>query len=702
MSERFAILSWLGQSLAIGGGLLMLAVVLMAVVRQPVRRRMIGAAAVRIALLAPLLALGPKWLLIPVPESQPAQLVGDASEKRSESRFSEASPTSQPANDAGVGELAFIFVPSPTEPSASQPPAVAAPAVEVPAPVAPPAQRETPRPISWKDAVLIGYSLIAAGFFARWLLAQIALVRVIRRSRPAGRELSQLFDSVARAAGVSPELRVVPNVQGPVCCGLWRPVVLLPQRLAESGDEESLRWIFAHELAHLRRGDAWTAFWFGLAEALYFALPWFWWLKRQVRLCQEFVADAEAADQTRAEEYAAFLVNLSRSPRGGRRLATASGVLGSPSELYRRIKMLLQDSKRVERSCPRRWSLLAVSGLLSLAVILSGVGVARYAVAKPDEPKAKDDKKADKQDKAKPEKEPEEKFVKPPKGKFREFVPQDGNFNPEDLQKHLEKMMEDLQQQLQQGGFQGFQGFQNMQPGQWVPLQRFGNRGFAFGNQGSGRLGVNVEKPSAALVEQLDLPKDQGLVLSEVKGDSPAAKAGLRTNDILLELNGKPVTSDPQELRKLVGDMKADSSIDAVVLRKGKREAVKGIKLPEAKAEGENPFGNGFRFNGNFMPPQGFAPQGQPFQFPNLNNAFNAPAGKGLSVQIANDMFTVHSRDESMDITVGGKIEDGKTVVNSVKVNEGNEHHSYDKIQNVPTKYRDKVNELMKNVVISK
>src|SRR5262249_22865138 len=181
-----------------------------------------------------------------------------------------------------------------------------------------------------------GLGVIALGSLARGLIAQLARMRVIRRSRPAGRELRRLFESVAGPAGFMPELRVVPNVRGPVCCGLWRPVVLLPQRLAEASDEESLRWIFAHELAHLRRGDAWTAFWFGLAESLYFALPWFWWLKRQVRLCQEYVADAEAAADARAEEYAAFLVNLSRSPRGGRRLAAASGVLGSPSELYRR------------------------------------------------------------------------------------------------------------------------------------------------------------------------------------------------------------------------------------------------------------------------------------------------------------------------------------------------------------------------------
>src|SRR5947209_14810400 len=104
---------WLAQSLAVGGGLLFLATCLMALVRQPVRRRMIGAAAVRIALLVPLFALAPKWLLIPVKEA-PAAVVGDASEKRQSGRFSAASPTAAAVEQPGGYDL--VFVPARTEP----------------------------------------------------------------------------------------------------------------------------------------------------------------------------------------------------------------------------------------------------------------------------------------------------------------------------------------------------------------------------------------------------------------------------------------------------------------------------------------------------------------------------------------------------------------------------------------------------------
>src|SRR5207244_13124744 len=56
---------------------------------------------------------------------------------------------------------------------------------------------------------------------------------------------------------------------------------------------------------------------------------------------------------------------------------------------------------------------------------------------------------------------------------------------------------------------------------------------------GDMRLGIHVDKPSATLTDQLDLPKGQGLVIAQVVTDSAAAKAGLKANDILLEVDGK-------------------------------------------------------------------------------------------------------------------------------------------------------------------
>jgi S1-C subfamily serine protease len=81
----------------------------------------------------------------------------------------------------------------------------------------------------------------------------------------------------------------------------------------------------------------------------------------------------------------------------------------------------------------------------------------------------------------------------------------------------------------------------------------------------------------------LDLPKNQGLVLEEIGPNSAAAKAGLKSHDILLELNGKPVSSKIEEFARQLADVKPATPVDAVVMRKGKKETVKGLTLPEVK-----------------------------------------------------------------------------------------------------------------------
>src|SRR5262249_20859652 len=142
------------------------------------------------------------------------------------------------------------------------------------------------------------------------------------------------------------------------------------------------------ELTHLERRDAWGCLLFGLAQALYYYLPWFWWLRRQVRLCQEYVADAAAARQAgQPAEYAQFLLGLSTSPA---QPLGATGVLENSSDLFRRITMLVQDPVHVEKRCPRWWSLSAAAGLLTLAVLIAGLSLrAEAATPVPDQPKDK-------------------------------------------------------------------------------------------------------------------------------------------------------------------------------------------------------------------------------------------------------------------------------------------------------------------------
>src|SRR5947209_1764451 len=82
-----------------------------------------------------------------------------------------------------------------------------------------------------------------------------------------------------------------------------------------------------------------------------------------------------------------------------------------------------------------------------------------------------------------------------------------------------------------------------------LPGARFG--GSAAPSPQEARLGAQLSPPGATLADQLDLPREQGMVLEEVGPNSAAAKAGLKAHDILLEVGGKAVPSKREDFDRL-------------------------------------------------------------------------------------------------------------------------------------------------------
>jgi hypothetical protein len=98
-----------------------------------------------------------------------------------------------------------------------------------------------------------------------------------------------------------------------------------------------------------------------------------------------------------------------------------------------------------------------------------------------------------------------------------------------------------------------------------------------FEDEDEGRVraaGATFEKPSDALRAQLELPAGEGLVVVRVEEGGLAEAAGLKKNDVLLDVDGKKVAS--------AADVKAALKKGATltVVRKGKRETLTGSSPP--------------------------------------------------------------------------------------------------------------------------
>jgi Do/DeqQ family serine protease len=95
----------------------------------------------------------------------------------------------------------------------------------------------------------------------------------------------------------------------------------------------------------------------------------------------------------------------------------------------------------------------------------------------------------------------------------------------------------------------------------------------AHGSVVRGRIGIGGQNVTPELAKAFGLPAARGAVITQVVADSPAAKAGLKPEDIILEAEGREVR-DFDQLRNMIGLHKVGDKIDLKVLRDGKPRTI--------------------------------------------------------------------------------------------------------------------------------
>ncbi len=824
---------WTAQSTIAGGTALLLGWLAARRIAEPARRHRAMGWSVRVAVLACGLALLPGWWKLPVTGWSKS-----AEERAAEAElveYEQANGIVIPREEVALTPLQIELA----EPAVVEPILEFAPldepdmtATNVPAAVEPRDESSELMAGVFK-VLLVPYWLFVLLAVIRQLVGHIGLARLCRTAKPAGEQIEKLSYEIADLR-LAPRILVSDRLASPVCFGVFRPTILLPRALVKSATPDQLRWVLAHELDHLRRGDPRTGVWVGLARALYFPLPWFWAVRREINLTQEYLADAAAAG-VRTADYAAFLVELSSRPgvsRFVRAVPSLAGVRAGQSDLYRRVTMLLESNGGRKTRGGRVWTTAAIASAVTAAVALSGVRltadepkrdkkpdgetrvevvvkdkkdgdkkpaesvrevevivvadtskqtaeiekaieeaakkgdvetvkklvaklktvamapqIAKMKVPSPPIPPLPPDavakvrevrvvvdgeakkleeaieklKKAAEEVKDQPEAkaalektmaEYRKKIVeaqakghlklaeaaKDQKGQQFLFHMDAGEGIVDQIRKNTDNMMRAYQKQIEalkgdekavaavkeaMAKYKESMEALEKQMAQLPKMQQFQWQGgapnvaFAEGQKGfwvaravaaeKGRLGVTIEPVPAVLVEQLDLPKGQGVIIAQVLEGTPAAKAGLKTNDIVIEVAGKSVTVE--ELPKVVAGLKNDQSFDVIVIRKGKKEAVKGVTIPS------------------------------PTELPakdRLKDGGKKPSQSSMSVSINDDQFEIMAKEDGLAYMIKGTVGDDANA--SIVIAEGDKKSTYKGLKSVPADHREKVAKLMKSV----
>jgi serine protease Do len=113
-----------------------------------------------------------------------------------------------------------------------------------------------------------------------------------------------------------------------------------------------------------------------------------------------------------------------------------------------------------------------------------------------------------------------------------------------------------------------------------------------------GYLGVGVVELTDDRVKALNLKDKQGVEVKRVDESSPAAKAGLKENDVILEVNGKGIEGIEQ-FQMAIGEASPGTKVNLTIWRNGARQTVSATLDSRP---------NFFAFNGQDFFPGGALP----------------------------------------------------------------------------------------------
>ena len=224
------------------------------------------------------------------------------------------------------------------------------------------------KPWPWREGLLGGWLLgVAAMLRGGWRQS-----RKLARSRAAwtgDASLQAMVVELATRLGVRRfvQVQVSATGEGPGVVGWWGTTIVIPSSLLGT-DTIALEPILAHELIHIRRGDAVHALLQRVAQVVWWFHPLAWWVNRECSRARERCCDEEvlASRVCLPQTYARCLVGLLER-QVERRSVRLALEMRSFDVTKQRLEGIMRRGSRFCRRTPRWcWVTLALLALIVL------------------------------------------------------------------------------------------------------------------------------------------------------------------------------------------------------------------------------------------------------------------------------------------------------------------------------------------------
>lgn len=175
--------------------------------------------------------------------------------------------------------------------------------------------------------------------------------RRVARSRPLIDEPAlNLLEDCKQRMGIRTPIMLVETaaVDGPSLFGFLRPRLLLPAGFTRQFSHDELRFVFLHELGHVKRHDIPLGWLTVLLQILHWFNPLVWLAFSRMRVDRELACDALAlsyAEEQEAKSYGLTIVKVLENFGDSLRAPGLAGIIEDRQHLKERIRMITQFHK---------------------------------------------------------------------------------------------------------------------------------------------------------------------------------------------------------------------------------------------------------------------------------------------------------------------------------------------------------------------